>query len=134
MQHRQQQATASSSRPRPNIAQGNWKAFGPTSEFSDGDADYYATSNRLSQQYDWFAPRDQPEPEPEEQPQPEQDRNKPSFGLSQKQISALGLSGPRLNLPDPVGGNEEGKWGSLAQSLGHIYVDRDHTFMIRPFN
>ncbi|MEW5300332.1 MAG: hypothetical protein WDW36_003269 [Sanguina aurantia] len=93
VQHRKQ-ATA-----RPNTAQGNWKAFGPTSEYSDGDAEYFATSSRLSQQYDWFAPKDQPEPEPEVQP--EQDINKPQFGLSQKQISALGLSGPRLNLPDP---------------------------------
>lgn len=79
----------------------NWKAFGPTSEFSDGDADYYATTSRLAQQYEWFAPgRAQPEPEPE--PEVELDRRRPEFGLSEKQIDALGLSGPRLSTPDPA--------------------------------
>ena len=79
---------------------GNWKAFGPTTEYSDGDAEYFQTTSRLSQQYEWFAPQQQQE---EERPvADEHDENSPLYGLTPKQISALGLAGSVSGLPDPV--------------------------------
>ena len=89
---------------------GNWKAFGPTSEFADGDAEYFKVTNRLSQQHEWFAPR--PETVDEEGMEAGSSssgsgllgdpRQRPEYGLSVKQISALGLSGAQSRLPDPV--------------------------------
>ena len=87
----------------------NWKTFGPKSHHSDGDAEFYKTSSRLSQQYEWFAPRQQQEEESnpqqeveETEQQQQQRRQRPEFGLSTKQIAALGLSGTQSNLPNPV--------------------------------
>lgn len=89
------------------LARNNWRTFGPTSEYSDGDAEYFQLTSRLSQQYEWFAPRPQQE---EETASPEQDARQPevgrrgaSYGLTERQIHALGLSGPRTDMPDPVG-------------------------------
>ncbi|KAG2425792.1 hypothetical protein HXX76_013417 [Chlamydomonas incerta] len=88
------------------VARNNWKTFGPSAEFSDGDAEFYQLSNRLSQQYDWFAPKG---PQQEEQeastsdaPEQGQQRDSSSFGLSERQIRALGLAGPRSDMPDPI--------------------------------
>ena len=87
----------------------NWKAFGPTSEFQDGDAEYFRVTNRLSQQHEWFAPR--PDTVDDEAMEAGSSsgsglltdpRQRPEFGLSMKQISALGLSGAQSRLPDPV--------------------------------
>ena len=87
----------------------NWKAFGPTSEYSDGDREYYALTNRLSQQHEWFAPR--PDTNNDEAMEAGSSsgsglltdpRQRPEYGLSVKQISALGLSGAQSRLPDPV--------------------------------
>lgn len=89
------------------VAYNNWKTFGPSQSWSDGDADYFQLTNKLSQQYEWFAPRPDAQPqevvEPQEQEQ--QEMSRPEFGLSPKQIAALGLAGPRANLPDPVSSN-----------------------------
>lgn len=82
----------------------NWKTFGPTAEHSDGDADFYRTTSRLADQYEWFAPKD-PQEEAE---QPGQhgllEEEDTAFGLSPRQIAALGLSGPRSSLIDSVSG------------------------------
>lgn len=91
----------------------NWKAFGPTAEYSDGDAEYFRVSDRLSQQHEWFAPRpgtseeDGPQEEgPEDGRMQEQllqdHRTRPEYGLSPKQIAALGLNSPHARLPDPA--------------------------------
>lgn len=84
-------------------AASKWKVFGPTNSYSDGDAEFYRVSNSLAQQYEWFAPR------PEEQDNAaaeeellQQDPRKPLYGLTPQQIAALGLSGNRVNTPDPV--------------------------------
>jgi len=74
----------------------DWKVFGPTAEYSDGDAEYFRVTNQLADQYEWFAPRQQPEEGVDE----EQERSE--FGLSPHQIAALGLSGPRSALPSSV--------------------------------
>jgi len=78
----------------------------------DGDAEYYTLSNRLAQQYPGFAPTssiqgEQPvdlastsEEDIEREVMQELRRTRPEFGLSPRQINALGLSGPRLNVPD----------------------------------
>lgn len=94
-----------------NTSLGSWKVWGPSSSYSDGDAEYYQLTSRLQQQYDLF------KPEPAEDAQlevvepstgslsPEKrlaQRTRPEFGLSPKQIAALGLSGPRVSTPDPV--------------------------------
>ncbi len=84
-------------RPVTRLA-ANWKVFGPTAEYSDGDADYYNTTARLADQYEWFAPGREGSAEAEE----EQQREDAEFGLSPRQIAALGLSGPRSSMPDPV--------------------------------
>jgi ATP-dependent Clp protease protease subunit len=89
------------------VARNNWRTFGPSVEFSDGDAEYYQLTSRLSKEYDWFAPgqADQGEERQAEQPEPEQpstSREDGHFGLSERQIRALGLAGPRSDLPDPV--------------------------------
>lgn len=87
------------------LARNNWRTFGPTSEYSDGDAEYFQLTSRLSQQYEWFAPRPQQEEEttsPEQDAQqPEEGRQGATFGLTERQIHALGLSGPRTDMPDP---------------------------------
>lgn len=89
----------------------NWKAFGPTSEYSEGDADFYRLTDRLSAQYGMFQPEEDvgrqndavEGPSESDTPGLMQDpRQRPEFGLSQKQIAALGLSGPQMRLPDPV--------------------------------
>lgn len=90
----------------------NWKVWGPSADYSEGDADFYNTSNRLAKQFEWFAPRevDQPPPaspplSPREEEVFRQAANQPEageFGLSPRQIAALGLSRPRSSMPDPV--------------------------------
>lgn len=100
--------TSQSPASRPVVlARNNWRTFGPTSEYSDGDAEYFQLTSRLSQQYEWFAPRPQQEEEttsPEQDAQqPEEGRQGATFGLTERQIHALGLSGPRTDMPDPVG-------------------------------
>lgn len=96
-------------RQRPSVAvANNWKVFGPTAEYSDGDAEFYRLTSQLSDQYEWFAPREpsqQPPagPEDPEQQLTQQQRSaRPEFGMSPREIAALGLSGARGNLPDPV--------------------------------
>jgi len=87
----------------------NWKVFGPTAEYSDGDAEYFRLTSQLSDQYEWFAPGQQQEeeasasPDTEEQQQKQQQRViRPEFGMSPREIAALGLSGSQRNTPDPV--------------------------------
>lgn len=99
----------SARRQRPSVAvANNWKVFGPTAEYSDGDAEFYRLTSQLSDQYEWFAPREpsqQPPagPEDPEQQLTQQQRSaRPEFGMSPREIAALGLSGARGNLPDPV--------------------------------
>lgn len=92
-------------------AAGKWKVFGPTNSYSDGDAEFYRVSNSLAQQYEWFAPR--PEEEGAAAADGEglleqQDPRKPLYGLTPQQIAALGLSGNRVNTPDPVSGGCRG--------------------------
>eukprot|EP00798_Chlamydomonas_sp_ICE-L_P027251 gene27252-2505_t len=91
-------------KPAPVICR-NWKTFGPTEHHNDGDADFYSLSNKLSQQYEWFAPGKQQEPE-EESPLLEEDpellRTRPEFGLTTKQIASLGLSKPSMHRPNPA--------------------------------
>jgi hypothetical protein len=96
----------------------NWRTFGPTAEYSDGDAEYYQLTSRLSQQYEWFAPGpQQQEPELEQastsSQSVEQDQRQSSFGLSERQIRALGLAGPRSDLPDPVCALQSRRMSSL---------------------
>ncbi|KAF5837483.1 ClpP/crotonase-like domain-containing protein [Dunaliella salina] len=92
-------------------AHGQWQTFGPSASHMDGDAEYYNLSNRLAQQYPGFAPTsiqgEQPvdlnstsEEDIEKEVMQELRRTRPEFGLSPRQINALGLSGPRLNVPD----------------------------------
>lgn len=109
-----QQATAAV-RERSVVAHNNWRTFGPSAEHSDGDAEYYQLTNRLSQQYEWFAPRpggpeeDQSAASPAPEEQQASSRENPAFGLSERQIRALGLAGPQANMPDPVrGGGRRG--------------------------
>jgi hypothetical protein len=86
------------------VAANKWKVFGPTNSYSDGDAEFYRVSNSLAQQYEWFAPRpeeEDPQTAAEEELQ-QQDPRKPLYGLTPQQIAALGLSGSRVNTPDPV--------------------------------
>lgn len=68
-------------------------------------------SNRLAQQYDLFSPGGgqqgpgQPAEDQEERPGTSfstRNHTRPEFGLSPKQIQALGLSGQRLQTPDPA--------------------------------
>lgn len=95
---------------RRSVSMTNWKTFGPSSHYSDGDAEYFQVTNRLQQQYELFTPRpEQPEQQDVSQPGPSNvleqgatQRTRPEFGLSARQIAALGLSGPRLSTPDPV--------------------------------
>ncbi|GFR50583.1 hypothetical protein Agub_g12857, partial [Astrephomene gubernaculifera] len=86
------------------VVNNNWRTFGPSAEYSDGDADYYQLTSRLSQQYEWFAPGQQQQEQEEASSsaqEPQQDQREASFGLSERQIRALGLAGPRTDLPDP---------------------------------
>lgn len=84
---------------RRHVPLNNWKVWGPTAEYSDGDAEFFSVTNRLTDQYEWFAPKqDVQEPEPSEQVE----EDKPPYGLTPKEIAALGLSGPRTNIPDSV--------------------------------
>ena len=91
---------------------GNWKVFGPTAEYSDGDAEFFRLTSQLSDQYEWFAPREQ---EPQQQPfgSPDEDEEllstqrqgrvaRPEFGMTPREIAALGLTGPQHGAPDPV--------------------------------
>ncbi|PNH04642.1 hypothetical protein TSOC_009160 [Tetrabaena socialis] len=75
--------------------------MGPTAEHSDGDAEYYQLTNRLSQQYDWFSPGKLLEVAPATSPQQEEEQHSGTYGLSERQIRALGLAGPRTDMPDP---------------------------------
>jgi hypothetical protein len=94
----------------PPVVCHNWRAFGPTQEHSDGDADFYQTASRLTAQYpQWFPQQPQEEmPDVQEETQQqsgllrERDALRPEFGLSTKQIQALGLGGMQSRLPDPV--------------------------------
>lgn len=108
----------------------NWKVFGPRSSHSDGDAEFYRVSNRLAQQYEWFAPGSEEEAaaaeaaelqqQQRQQLLVEQDHRKPLYGLTPQQIQALGLSGPRVNTPDPVrvGGALETQPATNSQAGG----------------
>ena len=87
------------------VAHNNWRTFGPTAEHSDGDAEYYQLTNRLAQQHEWFAPREQDDGAAPGSSQPGNVATSiedPGFGLSERQIRALGLTGPQSNMPDPV--------------------------------
>lgn len=89
---------------RVAAAAGKWKVFGPTNSYSDGDAEFYRVSNSLAQQYEWFAPRPEEEDAAAaaEEGLEQQDPRKPLYGLTPQQIAALGLSGNRVNTPDPA--------------------------------
>lgn len=77
----------------------NWKAFGPTADHSDGDAEYFRLTNKLADQYEWFAPKHDVEEEGEvDEEAPAAER--PEFGLTPKQIAALGLTGRQHQLQD----------------------------------
>ncbi|KXZ48382.1 hypothetical protein GPECTOR_28g789 [Gonium pectorale] len=97
------------SRPARQVSvKNNWRTFGPSTEYSDGDAEYFQLTSRLSQQYEWFAPgrqQQEAEAQPEEQasssPQTEQGLREATFGLSEREIRALGLAGPRTDMPNP---------------------------------
>lgn len=78
----------------------NWKVFGPTAEYSDGDADFYRVTNQLSDQYEWFAPGREPQPQAAEDAEQAESSE---YGLTPNQIAALGLSGSR-NSVDSVRG------------------------------
>ena len=79
----------------------SWKVWGPTAEYSDGDADFYRTTSRLADQYEWFAPGRQAEEQPQEEAETA-GRERSEWGLTERQIAALGLSGPRTSVPDSV--------------------------------
>lgn len=79
----------------------NWKVFGPTADYSDGDKEFFQLTNKLQQQYEWFAPTPQEEAQEETEPVPGS-RARPEFGLSPQQILALGLGGPRTSNVDPA--------------------------------
>lgn len=95
-------------------AHGQWQTFGPSQSHMDGDAEFYSLSDRLAQQHPGFAPTSSIQGEPavdltstseqdiEEEVIQELRRTRPEFGLSARQINALGLSGLRLNMPDSV--------------------------------
>jgi hypothetical protein len=88
----------------------HWKVFGPSAEYSDGDAEFFRLTSQLSDQYEWFAPGqrgDDPSAAPERQEdaaEQQQRVRRPEFGLSPREIAALGLSGQQHNMPDPVRG------------------------------
>jgi hypothetical protein len=110
------------------VARNNWKVFGPSAEYSDGDAEYFRLTSQLSDQYEWFAPRQGDEdasvaPEQEEGQQ-QQRVIRPEFGLSPREIAALGLSGTRSNLPDPVR-VRGGAWSEqMAQCAKLLHLSR----------
>eukprot|EP00879_Flechtneria_rotunda_P001773 GHRR01001937.1.p1 GENE.GHRR01001937.1~~GHRR01001937.1.p1 ORF type:complete len:418 (+),score=128.96 GHRR01001937.1:210-1463(+) len=81
-----------------SAATSKWKVFGPAASYSDGDAEFFRLSNQLADQYEWFAPR----PDQAEEPEQQQEEDKPLYGLTPKQIAALGLSGARVDTPDPA--------------------------------
>lgn len=85
-------------------AASKWKVFGPTASYSDGDAEFFRVSNSLAQQYEWFAPRPEEQESAVDEELEQQDPKKPLYGLTPQQIAALGLSGSRVNTPDPVCG------------------------------
>lgn len=79
------------------IAHNNWRVFGPSADYNDGDKEFFQLTNKLQDQYEWFAPqREELVEEPVE--------DKPEFGLTPQQIRALGLSGSRTlaSSVDPV--------------------------------
>jgi hypothetical protein len=97
------------------LSAAKWKVFGPSSSYSDGDAEFFQLSNRLAQQNTWFAPPPQQQDWNEADDgardqlqhngqllQGPPDRQRPLYGLTPQQIDALGLSGPRVATPDPV--------------------------------
>jgi hypothetical protein len=97
-------------------AASKWKVFGPTNSYSDGDAEFYQVSNRLAQQYEWFAPRPEEEGNAAaEEELEEQDPKKPLYGLTPQQIAALGLSGARVNTPDPVSFHAGSSWWCVVR-------------------
>lgn len=83
-------------------AASKWKVFGPTASYSDGDAEFFRVSNSLAQQYEWFAPRPEEQESAVDEELEQQDPKKPLYGLTPQQIAALGLSGSRVNTPDPA--------------------------------
>lgn len=106
---------------RVAAAAGDWKVFGPTNSYSDGDAEFYRVSNSLAQQYEWFAPRPEEEDAAaadEEGLLEQQDPRKPLYGLTPQQIAALGLSGNRVNTPDPVSGAITEQCSKRSGSIG----------------
>jgi ATP-dependent Clp protease, protease subunit len=96
----------------------NWRVFGPSASYSDGDAEYFRLSSQLADQYEWFAPSGPQQQELDEDPaqlpygdeepqrrrplESQQNPRRPLYGLTPQQIAALGLSGPRVDTPDPV--------------------------------
>jgi hypothetical protein len=113
---------------RVAAAAGKWKVFGPTNSYSDGDAEFYRVSNSLAQQYEWFAPRPEEEDAAaadEEGLLEQQDPRKPLYGLTPQQIAALGLSGNRVNTPDPVSGDvgEQHSRRDLAAAVAALGIN-----------
>eukprot|EP00878_Enallax_costatus_P003993 GHUV01004216.1.p1 GENE.GHUV01004216.1~~GHUV01004216.1.p1 ORF type:complete len:414 (+),score=96.53 GHUV01004216.1:153-1244(+) len=98
-------------------AASKWKVFGPTTSYSDGDAEFFRLSNSLADQYEWFAPRPEDDTAVEEQQQEE----KPLYGLTPRQIAALGLSGSGIKTPDPA------TLSSKAYMRGEKFDPRDPT-------
>lgn len=89
----------------------NWRVFGPTQEHSDGDADFYKTTSRLNEQYPGWDEQEQGRlgQEGADQGRPRGFSTRGSvllaneraeYGLSAKQIRALGLTG--VASPDPM--------------------------------
>lgn len=111
----QQRRLAAAARPkgarqqRVVVARNNWKVFGPTAEYSDGDAEFFRLTSQLSDQYDWFAPKESDDgasasPEQDQEQQQQQRVVRPEFGLSPREIAALGLTGTQRSTLDPVRG------------------------------
>ncbi|KAJ9511778.1 hypothetical protein QJQ45_022659 [Haematococcus lacustris] len=85
----------------------NWKTFGPSSSYSDGDADYFRTTDRLTHQYDWFGPK---------QPQREEPEEVPSKTLSSRSF----LRGDKID-PSHFGYNTSNMAGFTMAARGRSY-------------
>ncbi len=103
----------------------SWRVFGPTQEHNDGDADFYRTTSRLNEQYPGWDSRTHHlggQSVQEEKEGPYQrtllTERGSEYGLSAKQIQALGLAG--MPSPDSVGGLD-----ALSVSSFIVIVDQD---------